>query len=103
MLTYDNQRCEYCGKAINKITQLHKKAEKTNHIPETLYLEQKLTTENKIRCKTCRHEISTKTIQCPSCGEIKFWKLIKLSLSVMAFFAIMQIILGLIVMKIMGF
>ncbi len=103
MLTYDDHRCEYCGKPLNKITTLHEKAKKTNSMPGRNKKRTHRTHQNQSECKTCGHDISTKTIQCPSCGEVYFWKLIILIIYVGGFFAIINLILYFITFKIMGF
>jgi rRNA maturation endonuclease Nob1 len=103
MLTYNDHRCEYCGKVISKISQPHDNAEKKVFKPETIYKNPRYSNQNQIECNTCGHEISKKTIQCPSCGEIRYWRLILLIVQIGLFFGIVNLIFYVIMFKIMGF
>jgi len=107
MLSYNETKCDHCGKEFktkhNKINELRAAAANTKNIPRPKIKKQTFTNQNLITCQTCGHEISKRTIQCPECGEIKFWKLIMLILEVGGVFAILNFIAYIVAFKIMGF
>ncbi len=101
MLSYDEDRCDYCNKMIDN------QSGKGIHFKDSKKPNNRITTKKYMtKCEICGEHIAVKATSCPYCGDTKsknlFWKIVKIVAIVMVALFLLNILLASIGIVILG-